>query len=535
MSTGQLEPHSRWSCGMAVAGLIFAAAIVLALLAPRSPAKVAVVRGSVTGQAGPIAGARVRFAGDGHLVLTDAAGQFSLPRVDARQMVTAALPGYVIAGAIVSAQPSTAQSVLGPLVVRPVPDLDHADYAWVDPRPSAEQQQNCGNCHRGIYDDWSKSGHARAATNHHFKNVYDGTDATGQANRGWNLLAEHPEGAGVCTACHAPGVAAGTTAYDDLRAARSVDALGVHCDFCHKVAAAPEVPLGRTHGRYGLELRRPAEGQLFFGPWDDVARGEDVYTPLFTESRYCASCHEGVVFGTQVYGTYSEYLDSPAARAGKQCQDCHMAPTGQVTNIAPGKGGLARDPRTISDHRFPAATAARLRAALGVEIAWQVGETRAQLEITLAARDVGHSVPTGFIDRNLVLVVAALDEHGQPLDREQGAELPELAGAEIQGRCGVVLAKQLRGPQGEQPVPFWQPQELVADTRLHPAQPQTHRWSFTGVAARLHVQLVYRRFWPATAAEKAWNDNEELVFDESFVIAATGRRTLGTTLEAPAP
>ena len=68
--------------------------------------------------------------------------------------------------------------------------------------------------------------------------------------------------------------------------------------------------------------------QLFFGPLDDVDRGEDAFSPLYRESRYCASCHEGIVFGVHVYSTYSEWLSSPARRAGKQCQDCHMAPTG---------------------------------------------------------------------------------------------------------------------------------------------------------------------------------------------------------------
>src|SRR5207244_7472645 len=95
-------------------------------------------------------------------------------------------------------------------------------------------------------------------------------------------------------------------------------------------------PLGVTHGRYILGLLRPAEGQLFFGPLDDVDRGEDALAPIYGESRYCASCHEGVVFGVRVYSTYSEWLDSPARREGKQCQTCHMTPTGTLTHLAPG-------------------------------------------------------------------------------------------------------------------------------------------------------------------------------------------------------
>ena len=43
-----------------------------------------------------------------------------------------------------------------------------------------------------------------------------------------------------------------------------------------------------------------------------------------------ASGHEGVVFGVHVYSTYSEWLDSPARKQGRHCQDCHMKPTGTM-------------------------------------------------------------------------------------------------------------------------------------------------------------------------------------------------------------
>src|SRR5207249_5009167 len=157
-------------------------------------------------------------------------------------------------------------------------------------------------------------------------------------------LDQHPDGAGVCTACHAPTIAVGDPARYDLSKVRGVDAHGVHCDYCHKVSGDGGGRIGYTHGRYKLELKRPSEGQLFFGPLDDVDRGEDAYSGFYRESRYCAACHEGVVFGVHVYSTYSEWLDSPARRQGRHCQDCHMRPTGTMTNIAPGKGGIERDP-----------------------------------------------------------------------------------------------------------------------------------------------------------------------------------------------
>src|SRR5207244_3382643 len=155
-----------------------------------------------------------------------------------------------------------------------------------------------------------------------------------------------------------------------------------------------------------LRLLRPREGQLFFGPLDDVDRGEDAYSPLYRDSRYCASCHEGVVFGVHVYSTYSEWQDSPARRQGLHCQSCHMAPTGRLTNLAPGHGGIDRDPRTLGNHRFFRGSQAQmLRACVRVatSLRRERGEVRA--EVCVRAEGVGHRVPTGFIDRHLLLVV----------------------------------------------------------------------------------------------------------------------------------
>ena len=130
-----------------------------------------------------------------------------------------------------------------------------------------------------IYREWSASGHARGVNDRHFRNLYEGTDWHGHPS-GWGLLNEHPNGAGVCAACHVPALPAGDPARFDLRWASGVAAQGVHCDFCHKVAGLGDGPIGLSHGVLNFELRRPTSGQLFFGPLDDVDRGEDAYTPL---------------------------------------------------------------------------------------------------------------------------------------------------------------------------------------------------------------------------------------------------------------
>jgi hypothetical protein len=463
--------------------------------------------GSVRGPDGPVAGARVRGKGRAASVVTDAAGRFRLPGLfrDADR-VTATRDGYRIAGAATGHRPLV-------LDLLPPPAEDREDYRWVAPEPDPARPQNCGNCHAAIYREWSHSGHARSVDDPHFRTLYDGSDWRGRPGAGWSLLAEHPDGAGVCTACHAPAVSFDDPGYFDLRRAEGTPARGVHCDYCHKVADTTGT-VGLTHGRFGLTLLRPAEGQLFFGPLDDVDRGEDVYAPLYRQSRYCASCHEGTVFGVHVYGTYTEWLESPARRQGKQCQDCHMTPTGTLTNIAPGHGGIPRDPRTLADHRLlPGGRPAMLRQCLHVSgrLERTGGEARAVVEVR--ADNVGHRVPTGFADRHLVLVVDGLTADGREVPARVAPLLPPVAGKDLAGRAGRLYAKVLRDFEGHSPAPFWRADPDVTDTRLLPGRTDRVDVTFPPEVERVRVRLLYRRSWPEVAETKGWPDNEILVVE----------------------
>ncbi|MFN4258147.1 MAG: carboxypeptidase regulatory-like domain-containing protein [Gemmataceae bacterium] len=489
-----------------------AAGLLIVLFVPRAiPPRP--ITGVVRDATGPVAGARVRWQGETVMVLTDADGRFRLPgsRSPAAR-VTAAKEGYVIAGVPAATRPLV-------ITLERVPDGDCERYAWVDPRPDPEQRHNCGNCHQEIFQQWSASSHARSATGKHFLNLYAGTDWHGTPNRGWSLLAEHPDGAGVCTACHAPTVDFGDPAYFDLRHVRGVAAQGVHCDYCHKIAEADTAKLGIQHGRFGLTLKRPEHGQLFFGPLDDVDRGEDAFSPLYHESRYCASCHEGTVFGVPVYTTYSEWLDSPAGRAGVQCQDCHMTPTGQMTNIAPGRGGLERHPLTLSNHRFVVGSREEmLRRCLHITMT----ATRSGAAVRAAARvradGVGHRVPTGFIDRNLALVIEGLTMDNQSVLAIAGPRLPAAAGLEPPGLAGKLYAKRTTDFDGHSPAPFWRPPRDLVDTRLVPGQTDEIVVHFPTTIHQVRVRLFYRRFWPEVAHTKDWPDNEKLILEKMIVV-----------------
>jgi hypothetical protein len=462
--------------------------------------------GSIRDDIGPVSGARVRFKGSADAVESNAEGRFHLASGDSRsRRVTAWKERYFIAGG------EFGESPLNLLLTR-LPETDSADYVWVDPTPDSARQGNCGNCHAKIYQEWAASGHARSARGLHFRNLYDGTDRDGHEGVGWGLLRERPEGSGVCAACHAPTAGFGA----DTTKAEGVAAHGVHCDYCHKISGVGNGTIGLTHGRFNLDLLRPKEGQLFFGPLDDVDRGEDAYSPLYKDSKYCASCHEGIVFGVHVYSTYSEWQGSAAKREGKQCQSCHMKPTGTMTNISPDKGGIERDSKTLSNHRFFAGSQEEmLGQSLKASVRSERKDDAMHAEIEVRAEAAGHRVPTGFIDRHLMLVVEPLDKAGRTLAALDGPRLPKAAGIPLAGQSGKLYAKLLKDSNGVSPAQFWNADPEAQDTRLIPGQPDQSLFTFPSATQRIHIRLVYRRFWQEVAVSKGWHDNEIVVIEQT--------------------
>ena len=431
--------------------------------------------------------------------------------------LTASREGYFIAGTDADARPLS-------LSLTRLPDEDNGEYRWVSSAPGADRH-SCGTCHQEIYREWSASAHARSATGKHFLNLYDGTDWHGNPNVGWVLLGDHPLGAGVCNACHVPtmplqaAIPFSDDDYFDVRNAKGVAAQGVHCDYCHKIQGVGDGKIGQAHGRFNLTLLRPSEGQIFFGPLDDVDRGEDSYSSLYRDSRYCASCHEGTVFGVPVYTTYSEWQDSPARRAGKQCQTCHMAPTGHMSNIAPGHGGIERDPKTLGNHRFFAGSPEEmLRGAVSLVTTARRDGAAIHADVVVRADGAGHRMPTGFIDRHLLLVVEAFGEDGKSLPLKEGPVVPPVAGRTLAGRPGKLYAKLLKDFDGRSPAPFWKADPEPIDTRLIPGEADRLSFTFPASAVRLKVRLLYRRFWQQVADEKHWPDNEIIVTEQEVTI-----------------
>jgi len=462
-------------------------------------------QGQVVDDRGPVTGAIVRIKGTSPFVESDSEGRFTLLN-SLGGRVTAWKEGYFIAGS-----PARNPTIR----LQALPTEDSEAYAWVDPTPDPSRPANCGNCHAAIFDEWNRGGHAHAATNRRFRNLVEGTDWHGRSGVGWNLTKDHPSGVSVCASCHDPGKVA--TLFSNNKTLHAPH--GVHCDFCHKIQGPGAGEFGLTHGKYQLSLLRPssAKHQLFFGPLDDVDRGDDVFSPFQKDSKLCAACHEGVVFGVPVYTTYSEWLASPAARSGISCQKCHMAPTGRMTNIAPGHGGIRRNPATLGNHLFfDGSQIDMLRRSLELESTVRRLGGAIEIDIALTARNVGHRVPTGFIDRQVILFVEGI-QNDHPITALHGPRLPDMLGKEEAGRSGKVYAKMLPTSKGLAPTPFWNadPAALI-DSRLKPGETDRFTIRFPSGVERITLRLVHRRFWKTIAGEKGWPGDEQNIIERTL-------------------
>ena len=367
------------------------------------------IHGSVMDPEGkPVAGATVRIKTTEQTSVTDEAGRFMLSNLTPGEAVilTAWASGYYIGGGSEAFLPGNGDVEL---TIAAHASVDNPDYQWLSAfsqagYSSSGEDGNCENCHAGPenqnpalpFPEWLGDAHALSTQNPRFISMYLGTDLQGNqspktvffSNRDYGRVPlrpdlsqpyygpgyklDFPDTAGNCSACHAPAAAVNLAYGVDPTTLTGVENEGIACDFCHKVwdvrlDTFTGLPYANMPGVLSLELRRPPEGHQFFaGPFDDVAPGEDTFTPVQQASQFCAACHYGVFWDTLVYNSFGEWLESPYSdpdraeaaglAAAQTCQDCHM-PTGNTNLIAaPDKGGLPRDPITIFSHRMPGAT-----------------------------------------------------------------------------------------------------------------------------------------------------------------------------------
>ena len=324
---------------------------------------------------------------------------------------------------------------------------------------SPQTAEYCGDCHREIYDGWKHSVHATAMESRLFQ------DALKIAQSDFGSEARK-----VCLSCHSPiGVLT-----DDLALTRKVSWEGVTCDYCHSIRDVTTTgpnPVARVEFT-GVKS----------GPFADVsspAHGT-AFSHVHTSSLVCISCHEyRNSLGFPVLTTYSEWKEGPYAKAGQQCQSCHLSSVqGEVV-----------DPRvkTVSEkginlHQMPGShSVEQLNKAIRSQM-FAVREG-SQLKVTVKVTNAGagHYVPTGSPMRQLILVVR-LDAYGGG----QSSRQERVYARTVADQKGEVL--QLEH------VSFLRAAKVIRDTRLAPKETRTETFTFDlppGQRARLEADLNY--------------------------------------------
>ena len=530
-------------------------------------------RGSITGlvidQRGPVAGAHVRVHGTENKVTTDAAGHFVLSGIPTGKTVniSAWQLGYYCALAKDIKVPG--QDVRLKLIRYQM--TDNKKYEWIPPEGT---KGSCVECHGAITEMSLKDAHMQSARNPRFLTMYYGTDREGNQSAptrynfgggvwkftkipqrrdpsgvyyGPGYVLDFPGTTGNCSSCHIPGASLPYTV--DPKTVKGADRYGVHCDFCHKVAdvhldPVTHMPKPHVPGVRAMPVRRPfindhERPQLFFGTFDDVNAAEgDTNLPLVKESQYCAACHFGVFWDTVVYNSYGEWLSSPysSPKSGKAktCQECHMPSPAiykgnAITNIAPGKGGIERDPAAIHNHNMTV-DAELLRNSLTMDAAAKIQNGKVVVNVTLINDNTGHHIPTDSPLRHLILLVEARDSRGTVLKQLSGQRLPDWCGmGDVQkghyaGFPGKAYAKLLKEkwtevfPTGA----YWNHTELVSDNRLAAFASDTSTYLFDPPEkgdAVISVKLLYRRAFIKLMEQKKWDIPDIVMARRQLILA----------------
>ena len=347
---------------------------------------------------------------------------------------------------------------------------------------------------------------------------------------------DFPDSAGNCSACHAPMEAVSAPYGIDPTTIEDT-AEGISCDFCHKVWAVKldslEMPYPNMPGVLSYEFRRPADGhQLFMGPLDDVAPGEDTYSPLQNQSQFCAPCHTAVFWDTQIYNSYGEWLESSYSdpEQGRTCQDCHM-PAGLSDHfVLPDAGGLKRDPGTIFSHQMPgAADEELLQSAVSMAVEGRKEKGNVSIRVNITNDQTGHHVPTDSPMRHLILLVQAVDEAGQPLELISGPLIPDWGGIGANdagyygGQPGTIYAKVLEElwteitPSGA----YWNPTRIVSDNRIAALETAVSDFAFLdsdNQAITVHVTLIFRRAFIELMEQKGWDVPDIIMEEQTFIL-----------------
>lgn len=224
----------------------------------------------------------------------------------------------------------------------------------------------CRTCHPEHYREWSASPHAYAQ----MSPVFNAMQAT-------ILKLSNGSNGDFCIRCHTQvGMNLGEPLFMSNMDRHPTSREGITCIVCHRM----DTPYGKVSGRFALEqgdilepvygptgnteLKRVlSEPNIYRVVTNRVDAGRKIHTDArrffqLTEPGFCGTCHDVTLMnGFRLEEAFSSFKDSPAARKGETCQDCHMGQLpGKVSGYANAPaaivGGVPTKPRKRTNHIF---------------------------------------------------------------------------------------------------------------------------------------------------------------------------------------
>ncbi len=363
----------------------------------------------------------------------------------------------------------------------------------------------CKTCHQEIYKQWQSSMMAQSWDDPIYRALL-------------KRVSQETDGAldNFCTGCHSPiGL---TTGKINAKTNQTLpgepgdhELPGVDCESCHNISGR----IGIDNGAYVLT---PKAGGLStkFGPRKNAKSPyhETAFSPIHQRSDFCAPCHNVThpFNNVPIERTYNEWLESPYAVEGTECQDCHM-------QTAKGRSAVMGPERDdIASHHFAGANSTvlryfgftenaenarkMLRSAARVSFVdlpqtFSPGQ-QAHLKVKVENINAGHKLPTGFPEgREMWLDLRVLDKNKQEIYR-----LGRVQNGKTE--AGTRNFKvHLGDKQGnEVDIEVWKVTHIISDNRLLPRGYQIVDFAFDipSKSKGPYSVIASLKYWPFSQA-----------------------------------
>jgi len=386
--------------------------------------------------------------------------------------------------------------------------------------PSAFQPAATCSCHGPLVSEWSVSMHSKALSDPiYLTKVAEAEKATG------GKLGP------FCRKCHGPGA----TMTGEIAAGGALSAgtsEGVNCSFCHQVIGLKPGVIGNTSHLVEPSGTRRAQIK------DPKAPHPAQFSELHTKADFCGGCHNVMhpINGMHLESTYKEWSESPYAKEGIVCQDCHMSTGAGVVGPTTGSAASGAPTReNIFQMTFVGAnvaqgpadeSAAMLKNAAEVKLdipeIVAPGQT-ASATVTITNVGAGHKLPTGLTEvRQMWLEVTATTASGETTT----------FGSHVFGTI-------LQDDKGNAPVELWEATKIKSDDRIAPRESATYSYAFAmpeGSSATSVTAALYYKSAPDELAEKAGVKNPvtEMAAASSAVYADEAARAAAAAPVEPA-